>query len=371
MEDVVQDRLERLPGLAVVNVWGGNRKELQVIVDPQKMARFRLTVSEFINSLRNANASVSAGDVSEGKRRYVVRTDNELTTVDRVMGLVIRSQMDSQTGRIARVTLADVADVKFDYTDTDTGIRNMGKRAIVVNMVRDTGVNVMEVMKEIKKAAAELNAGPLKQAGLVMTQTHDDTTYIGSAIKLVQQNILVGGSLAILLLIIFLRSWRATMVVSLAIPVSIVGSFVAMAILGRSINVISLAGIAFAVGMVVDAAIVVLENIFRLRQQGKPPFEAALLGARQVWGAVLVSALTTVMVFIPILVMELEAGQLFRDIAVAISVAVLLSLVVSITLVPALANGLLGSRVKTAGTMFPVPGVDKFARGFSWFWIAF
>ena len=127
---------------------------------------------------------------------------------------------------------------------------------------------------------------------------------------------------------LFLRSWRATLIVSLAIPVSVIGSFVAMAALGRSINVISLAGIAFAVGMVVDAAIVVLENIYRFREAGKPARIAAYEGTTQVWGAVLVSALTTVMVFIPILIMQLEVGQLFRDIAVAISVSVLLSLVV-------------------------------------------
>ncbi|MEL6577547.1 MAG: efflux RND transporter permease subunit, partial [Pseudomonadota bacterium] len=151
-----------------------------------------------------------------------------------------------------------------------------------------------------------------------------------------------------------------------AIPVSIVASFVAMSALGRTLNVISLAGIAFAVGMVVDAAIVVLENIYRLRQQGMPPREAAYQGAAQVWGAILVSALTTVMVFIPILVMELEAGQLFRDIAVAISVSVILSLVVAVTVLPALSSRLLASRRGAALKIIPVPIVDHLGRLFSW-----
>ena len=149
-----------------------------------------------------------------------------------------------------------------------------------------------------------------------------------------------GGTLAVLILLLFLRSLRATLVIAVAIPVSVIGAFVAMAAMGRSINVVSLAGIAFAVGMVVDAAIVVLENIYRLREQGYSAVKAAALGAQQVWGAVLVSSLTTVMVFIPILVMELEAGQLFRDIAVAISVSVSLSLVVSITVIPAISQRL-------------------------------
>ena len=167
--------------------------------------------------------------------------------------------------------------------------------------------------------------------------------------------------LRLLFLLAFLRSPRATLVVSLAIPVSIVATFVAMAATGRTLNVISLAGIAFAVGMIVDAAIVVLENIYRLREEGKNRREAAYLGAKQVWGAILVSALTTVLVFIPILIMQLEAGQLFRDIAVAISVSVLLSLVVAVTVIPALSSRLLASGEQKKINIW---GLDHLARGF-------
>ena len=196
-------------------------------------------------------------------------------------------------------------------------------------------------MDGLREAVQELNRSVVPEAGLRLKQVYDETVYINSAIDLVKQNIWVGGALAALILMLFLRSLRATIIVTLAIPVSVIGAFVAMAALGRSLNVISLAGLAFAVGMVVDAAIVVLENIYRHKEEGYSNREAALRGASQVWGAVLVSALTTVMVFIPVLVMELEAGQLFRDIAVAISVAVVLSLVVSITVIPALSNYLL------------------------------
>ncbi|MCB1832571.1 MAG: efflux RND transporter permease subunit, partial [Geminicoccaceae bacterium] len=173
------------------------------------------------------------------------------------------------------------------------------------------------------------------------------------------------------MLMLFLRSFGATLIVSVAIPVSVIASFVAMAAMGRSINVISLAGIAFAVGMVVDAAIVVLENIFRLRQEGVPAARAAYEGARQVWGAILVSALTTVMVFIPILVMKLEVGQLFRDIAVAISVAVLLSLLVAVTLVPAMAKKLLGGNIEDSLASRRLPVIDDLAGAFSAFVLAF
>jgi HAE1 family hydrophobic/amphiphilic exporter-1 len=367
LEDFLGDRLERIPGIALANIYGGKRRELQIIVDPQKLARFGIAIPDVINVIRSANTSVSAGVVEEGKRRYIVRTDNELINVDRIKNLIVRTEVDKITGRIARVQVSDLAEVNFSFKKANTYILNNGSKSLIANIVRDTGVNVIEVMDNVRIAVKELNEGYLRQAGLILKLVHDDTVYIKSAISLVQQNIVVGGLLAALILMLFLRSMRATLIISLAIPVSIIGSFVAMAALGRSINVISLAGIAFAVGMVVDAAIVVLENIFRLRQLGKSPFEAALQGAKQVWGAVFVSALTTVMVFIPILVMKLEVGQLFRDIAVAISVAVLLSLIVSITVIPALSNRLLEGPVRNFSARIRIPGVDRLADFFKYF----
>lgn len=363
-ENVIQDRIERVPGVGRMNVYGGAELEMQVIVDPRRVARFDLSVTELVQALRDANASISAGAVDEGKRRYVVRTEGDLDTLRAVEDVVLRSTTDPETGRVARVTVADVAEVVFDYKEPVSRIRFFGRPALAMPVYRETGANVIETMEGVRAAVDEINADFLPQERLTLTQVYDETTYINSAIDLVQQNIWIGGLLAAVLLMTFLRSWSATLVISLAIPVSVIGSFVAMAALGRSINVISLAGIAFAVGMVVDAAIVVLENIFRLRQTGLDARKAAHQGAGQVWGAVLVSALTTVMVFIPILIMQLEVGQLFRDIAVAISVAVMLSLLVSVTVIPALASRLLGAdTAKLAGTR-RLPGIDEFARGF-------
>jgi len=363
-EDVIQDRLERVPGVSRVNVYGGSKDQMEVIVDPDLMARFGLTVTEVVQTLRDANASVSAGDVDEGKRRYVVRTEGEFATIEDVRAVLLRSENDAVTGRFGRVTVGDIAKVQFNSKDPTARIRFNGQPAMAVNAIRENGANVIEVMEGIRTAIAELNEGPLPDAGLRLRQVYDETTYIDSSIDLVQQNIVIGGSLAAMMLLLFLRSGGATLVVSLAIPVSIIGAFVAMAALGRSLNVISLAGIAFAVGMVVDAAIVVLENIYRLREQGHSRSEAAYLGAAQVWPAVLVSALTTVMVFIPILVMELEVGQLFRDIAVALSVSVLLSLLVAITVIPALSNRLLGEPGDDSKPKMRLPVIDTFADFF-------
>ncbi len=340
--DVISDRIERVPGVSRMNVYGASARELRVIVEPTLMARYGLTVSDVVSSLRRANASVSAGDVEEGKRRYVVRAEGDLDSPEDVRAIVLRSVRDPVTGRVARVLVGDIADVSYAYRDPVSRIRFMGQSAMAMNAVRDAGANVIETMDGIRAAIEELQESALSGAQLELVQVYDETVYITSAVDLVRQNIYVGGTLAVLILLLFLRSVRATLVVSLAIPVSVIGSFVAMAALGRSINVISLAGLAFAVGMVVDAAIVVLENIYRLHQEGRSPWQAAYEGTRQVWGAVLVSALTTVMVFIPILIMQLEVGQLFRDIAVAISVSVTLSLIVAVTLIPALSNFLFG-----------------------------
>ncbi len=178
IEDVIQDRLERVQGVSLVNVYGGSERELRVIVDPQRMARYGLTIPDVATTLRNANANVSAGDLDEGKRRYIVRTESELTNVDMVRSVVLRSFVDPATGRLSRVTVGDIADVNFGYKEVIRTIRNLGKTSIVVNVVRETGSNVMQVMAGIRKVVEDLNAGPLPAAGIKLEQVYDETIYI-------------------------------------------------------------------------------------------------------------------------------------------------------------------------------------------------
>jgi len=369
VEDVIRDRLERVDGISRLNVYGGAERDMRVIVDPERMARYGLTVPEVVQALRAANASISAGYVDEGKRRYVVRSDAEFSRPEQVRKVLLRSVFDPSTGRLARVTVGDIADVRFAYKDVAANIRQLGEPAMSMSAVRETGANVIQTMAGLRAAVAALNQGPLAEAGLKLLQTYDETIYIEQAIALVEDNIWVGGLLAGLVLWLFLRSLKATLIVAAVMPVSLIGAFVAMAALGRSLNVISLAGLAFSVGMVVDAAIVVLDTIDRLRRQGMPAVAAAYEGARQVWGAVLAGALTTVVVFVPLLLLELEVGQLFRDLAVALSVAVMISLVVAVTVVPALSAWLAGD--ETGGKGSPaaddrrrLPVIDPFAQRF-------
>jgi HAE1 family hydrophobic/amphiphilic exporter-1 len=362
--DVVVDRLERVSGVSQVGVSGGSERELRIIIAPEKLAQVGLTVPEVVEALRGANATITAGSVEEGKRRYVVRTEAETRTEDQARNVVLRVFDDPATGRMSRITIGDIGRVEFGYKEPTSRRRFLGEPAITLRAIRETGANVIDTMVGVRAAVAQLNQSQLQRQELRLDLIYDETVYIESAIQLVQQNIYVGGTLAALVLLVFLRSLRATLVVSLAIPVSVIGTFVAMAALGRSINVISLAGIAFAVGMVVDAAIVVLENIYRHCQTGLPVRRAAYEGAKQVKGAVTASALTTVVVFVPLLVLKLPIGQLFRDIAVAIAVAVLISLMVSMTLIPVLGRRLLAKSGVTTGARLRLPVIDHFARWF-------
>ncbi len=335
-EEVVKTALERVPGVSRSDIYGGYDRQLQVIVDPQAMAARQITVQDLAQALTRENANISAGSFDEGKRRYIVRTVGQYQKPSDIEQVVIRSADGT------RVTVGEIARIRLGYVRTVAVVRQKGRPAIAINAQRETGANVLEVMDGIRRTIRELNEGPLAREGLYLTQVYDATDYIDSAIGLVRSNIVIGGALAVTVLFIFLRSVSSVAIIATAIPISIVGTFLAMWLLGRNINVISLAGMSFAVGMVIDNAIVALENIFRHQQMGKTRVRAALDGASEVWGALLASTLTTVAIFLPIVFVQDEAGQLFRDIAIAVSCSVVLSLIVAISVIPSLANKILG-----------------------------
>lgn len=327
-EDFIEARFERVPGVSNSNVMGGREEEMQVVVDPQRLAARHLTINDVRVALRGENKDTSGGDFWEGKRRYVVRTLGQFRSPKDIEDVIIARQND------VPVYIRDVAEVRIGYKKPDGLVRHLGTTCIAINAMRETDANVLDVMQGLRDVNAALNAGILKERGLYLEQVYDETDYIYSSIELVNSNIVVGGLLTVAVLLLFLRSGRSTLVIALAIPTSIIGSFLVMNLMGRSLNVISLAGMAFAVGMLVDNSVVVLENVYRHFQMGKDRFRAAVDGTNEVWGAVLASTLTTLAVFLPVLFVEEEAGQLFRDIALAISAAVGLSLIVSITVIP-------------------------------------
>ncbi len=341
VDDQIKPALERVPGVAQSGFFGGREREMQVIVDPAVLASYQVTVNQLAAALDRENRNFSGGDFSEGKRRYVVRTVGEYDSAEAIGEVVVTVRNGLP------LYVRDLARVELGYRKPAAKIFYRGVEMIAVNAIKEPGANILDVMKGVKATVADLNDELLADRGLRLTQAYDETDYVYSAIGLVRQSLVLGGILAIIVLLLFLRSRTSTFIVAAAIPISIVGSFLAMNLLGRTLNVISLAGLAFAVGMVVDNSIVVLENIYRHRQMGKERFDAAHDGAREVWGAVLASTLTTIAVFLPILFVEEEAGQLFRDIALAISCGVGLSLIVAITVIPSLSAKMLdtaGSR---------------------------
>jgi len=366
MDREVKPYIERIDGVAEVNVYGGREREVRVLLDPVALAQRGLSHQEVIESLRAENRNVSAGTIAEGKRDYRVRVVGQFATEEDVLDTIVafRQPTAEEAAASGAVTprpiyVRDLGTVEIGHEKRRGFVRSFGQPCLAMNAIRQTGANVMTVMEDLRARLDEVRTDILPkldpEAGpyLRLRQVYDETTYIDSAISLVLSNLWRGGALAVLALLVFLRSARSTLIVALAIPISIIGTFLVMLVAGRTLNVVSLAGLAFATGMVVDNAIVVIENIDRRRAMGDAPLMAVYRGAKEVWGAVLASTLTTVAVFIPILTIREEAGQLFFDLTLALAVSVSLSLLVSITVVPSAAG------VLFRGTKTLKPGEKK------------
>ena len=330
VEEVVQSRIERVPGVANSEIYGGRNRELRITFDPYRAAALGIDVPTLARMTGN-NTDVSGGFSDVGRRRYTIRFSGKYA-VDNFQDMVV-TWRDGQP-----VHLYDIARVEVSLRDATGTLNNDGSQAIAINAQPEQNVNVLQVMDELKATVAQLQEGPLARAGLVMNQSYDESVYITQSIAMLRNNLLLGMLLAVGILWWFLRKFRATMVVALAIPISLLATFIALNAAGRTLNIISLAGLAFAVGMVLDAAIVVLENIVRLREEGRPADVAALEGTREVWGALLASTATTVAIFLPIVFLQDIAGQLFADLALAIAIAVVASLLVAVTVIPTAAS---------------------------------
>ncbi|MDH4229256.1 MAG: efflux RND transporter permease subunit [Nitrospirota bacterium] len=362
--NVIKGRFERIPGVGQSNVFGGWEQELQIIADAEKLAARDITLPDLARAIHRENQDTTAGSIDEGKRSITVRVTGAYTSPEDLRRVVV------STASGAPLFLGDLAEVRLGYRKPARSVRQNGHPAIAVNVIRESGSNTLEIMRQVKQAAAELNAGPLAERGLTLTLVYDEGIYIEESLHQVWENLIVGGILAIGVLLLFLRSVSSTVVVAAAIPVSVIGTFGMLWLLDRNLNVVSMAGMCFAVGMVVDDAIVVLENIFRHREMGKSRMDAALDGVGEVWGAVLAATLTKVAVFLPIIFLDVEAGQMFRDIALAVVTGITLSLFVSVTVIPTFAGRVLGGAKKTGGEEekpLPLQGVtDWGSRAADW-----
>jgi HAE1 family hydrophobic/amphiphilic exporter-1 len=332
LENEIKQYIERVDGVASVMIFGGTREQLEIILDPVKMARQKIAINEVISRVVAANRDTSAGLLNIDRKSYRIQTATKFQKVHDPMGVVIFDD------GIKRILLRDIATSRIGYETQRWSVLESGADSIVLPVKRQRGSNVLEIVRRVRGVVDWLNKEVLAEKNMYLKWTIDPSRYILSSIALVKNNVLIGGLLAACSLLLFLRSFRTTLTAAVAIPVSAIGAFIFLWLFGRNLNVVSLAGICFAVGMLVDSSIVVLENIDRHRKMGKKTFDAVYDGAREVYGAILASTLTTVAVFLPVVFVRQEAGQLFKDIAIAISCAILISLFVSMTAIPTAMN---------------------------------
>jgi multidrug efflux pump subunit AcrB len=328
VEDNVRTRLERVPGVSQINVNGGAERQIQIIVDPARLAERRVTLNDLRTAIRARNRDASGGDVDNGKRRYLVRTVGRFDSIDAIENAVIAVRGDTL------IRLRDVAEVRLDHFEIRSRSFVDGLPGLGLSVRREPGSNVIEIKKAMSPVIDAINAEVLEPAGLKISAISDDVRYVQASVINVWKNLALGAALATLVMYLFLRSVPLTLVGVIGIPVCTIAAFIGLLAAGRTINVISLAGVAFAIGMTLDNSIVVLESIERERRRGLAPGDAALSGVRRVWPAVLASTMTTVLVFAPVLFIDEEAGQLYSDVAIAISASILASMLVAIAVIP-------------------------------------
>jgi len=278
---------------------------------------------------------VRGGFFEEGKRRFNLRTVGQFTDPEDIGDVIVGRN------EFGTIYLREVADTRPGYKKRLSQVSTDGQPTVVMGVIRKSGSNVVDLCNSLEEKVDVLNrAFSQKGQDITLTIAYKDETYISQSMQLAWRNLRVGALLACIVLLLFLRSLRSLLVVAITIPTCMITVFIFTNALGRSLNIISLAGLAFSGGMIVDNAIVVVENIYRHLSMGKTPWDAAVEGTREVWGAILISTLTTMAVFLPIIFIEEEAGQLFKDIAIAICLAIALSLFAAVTLIPMLASRL-------------------------------
>ncbi|MGM0434641.1 MAG: efflux RND transporter permease subunit [Pseudomonadota bacterium] len=350
VEDHVRPRMESVQGVSEVTVGGGADRQMQVRVDADALSRYDLGLTDVRDAIRERNQDVSGGEVDAGKRRYLLRTVGRFDSREGLGDLILAREGDSV------IRLSDVASIRQDHSRIREESLVDGKQVIGLQVRRESGSNVIDIKNRMLEEVDAINDEVLEPEGLRLALNSHDARYVEASIANVWTNLGIGAVFATLIMFAFLRSPKATFVGVVGIPLCAIAAFLGLLVTGRTLNVISLAGVAFAIGMTIDNSIVVLENIERYRRLGLDRFESALRGVREVWPAVLASTMTTVLVFLPILFVEEEAGQLYSDVAIAISSAIVASMLVAITLIPMLSARLsFRGDVESEETEAPTP----------------
>ena len=374
-DEDLKKKLEPVTGVAAVKVGGGLEDEIQVDIDQQKLAQLNLPIDTVIKRLKDENINISGGRLEEGSQRFLVRTVNQFADLEEIRNLLVTTQSSNgsaadsalqqmftiaaSTGSAAAVAAAsaaqsassgnssvvangvpvrlkDVASVRQGYKEREAIIRLGGKESVELAIYKEGDANTVATAEALRKRLEQIKT--TFPSDVELTTIEDQSRFIEHAIADVKKDAVIGGLLAILIIFLFLRDGWSTFVISLSLPVSIIATFFFMGQLGLSLNVMSLGGLALATGLVVDDSIVVLESIAKARERGLGILQAAIAGTREVSMAVVASTLTTIAVFLPLVFVDGIAGQLFRDQALTVAIAIAISLLVSMTLIPMLSS---------------------------------
>lgn len=354
-EDIIQPRLERVDGVASVERWGGRQREIQVIVNSSKLQGYGLSINQVTQALQSENFNTPAGDVTDGNKELLVRVTGEFKNIKQIEEMVV----DAPGG--SPVHLYEIADVIDGQKEISEISRVDGQPGVALFIQKQSTANTVKVSQEVRKALAELKEE--LPAGYDYKIVMDQADFIEHAIKGVFDSAVKGALLAVLVLLFFLRNLRSTLIISTAIPISIIGTCILMYFNEISLNMISLGGLALGIGLIVDDAIVVLENIYRHRQEGEGLMEAALNGTSEVGNAVIAATLTTVVVFLPVVYVQGIAAQFFTPMALTLAFSVGVSLAVALTLVPILCSRLLHLTKPREGTRWS----KLYSRSGEWF----
>ncbi|ENH96575.1 acriflavin resistance protein family transporter subunit AcrB [Gracilibacillus halophilus YIM-C55.5] len=342
-EDTVQPYFERQSGVASVSLEGGQERVIHLELNQTKMNQYGVTTNLIMQSLNGANQSASAGTVQKGDQDLQVRIDGDFESVDDIAQTII------QTPQGGQVRVEDVTTVKDTVQDNGTTLVN-GESAVVLSVLKQSDGNTVDVSNNILSAVDDLQSDLPSDVELDVVV--DTSEFIKQSIDSVIQNMIYGGIFALLVLLLFLKSVRATIVIGLSIPIAIISTFVLLYFTGETLNVLTMGGLALGIGMMVDSSIVILENIVSYRQRGYNIIEASKKGASELAPAVIASTTTTLVVFLPIVFVEGMASELFTPLALTVSFALIASLAVSVTLIPMLSSKLLTKAMSESGRRY-------------------
>jgi HAE1 family hydrophobic/amphiphilic exporter-1 len=342
-EELVKPRLEQVEGIGAAEITGGVEREIHIEVDPQKLSLFGLTISEVAQRIAAFNSNLQGGTIRKGTFKYALRVVGEFESLGEIGEIAIKTTADRGV-----VRLRDIARVEDGIKERQGITRIDGKESIGLLVRKESGANTVKVTKLAQEVLDQIRR---ETQGIDVRVVNEQARSIRDAIGAVRDELIQGGILAFLILLIFLQEWKTPLIIDVVIPISVIGTFSLLFFSKITINIMSLGGLALGVGMLDDCAVVVSENIFRHRSLGKSHAQAAYDGAREIAGAVVATALTTVVVFLPVIYVHGVSGQLFKDTALTVTISLLMSLLVSLTLLPTLLS-----------RTFRVPGMNATPR---------